>query len=357
MSVWYNKKRKHWIYKFWKDRISYREGGFQTKSAAARAEREKRNELDKPPAPAIETDTVSLVDLSNLYLDHCEATHRPNTVRYKRQYFKTFIASLEYKYVAADQIPKQIFQAFLDRIATERGRKLSNRHMKELKALYNWALKNDYVSANPLRYIEPKGEDQPRKYVPPPEDINAVLLAASQEEMDLLLTIYSTGARISEVLRLTWEDVNLEQNSITLQTRKRKGGGMQSDTLAMTQKLGDVMRRRWKNRNKDSLYVFCHPDGSRYTRDDPYIKKFMPELCKKAKVKPFGFHAIRHRVAAILMDSGKATLSDIQYFLRQRRATTTEIYLRSLKPGSVEMAGILDWYSEREKEGDKSKKM
>jgi integrase len=132
---------------------------------------------------------------------------------------------------------------------------------------------------------------------------------------------------------------------------------MQCDTLAMTQKLNEVMRRRWTTRNKESQFVFCKPDGSRYTRDDHFIKQFMPRLCKKAKVKPFGFHAIRHRVAAILMDSGKATLGDIQHFLRQRRATTTEIYLRSLKPGSQEMAGILDALTEDGKQDKNSRKM
>jgi len=244
----------------------------------------------------------------------------------------------------ADKIPKHIFEKFLDAVATQQGRKLSNRYLKDLRALYNWGVRNDHININPLKHIEPKGEDQYKKYVPPPEDINAVLLAADQEDMDLILTIYSTGARISEVLRLTWDDINLEQNSITLWTRKRKGGGMQADTLAMTVKLNDVMQRRWKTRNKDSQYVFCKNDGSRFTGDDHFIKKFMPRLCEKAEVKPFGFHAIRHLVATILMDSGKATLGDIQHFLRQRRATTTEIYLKSLKPGSSAMADILDGF-------------
>jgi integrase len=70
----------------------------------------------------------------------------------------------------------------------------------------------------------------------------------------------------------------------------------------------------------------------------------MPRLCKRARVKPFGYHAIRHKVASILMDSGKATLSNIQHFLRHKRPTTTENYLKSLNPGSQEMAGILDSY-------------
>jgi integrase len=195
-----------------------------------------------------------------------------------------------------------------------------------------------------LIQIDPKGEDSYKKYVPPEEDINAVLLAANQEEMDLLLTLYGTGAQISEVCRLTWEDVNLSNESITLWTRKRKGDGMQSDTLTMTGKLQKVMERRWKNRNKQSQFVFSKSEGSRYSKDSHFIKHMMPRLCKRARVKPFGYHAIRHKVASILMDSGKATLSNIQHFLRHKRPTTTENYLKSLNPGSQEMAGILDSY-------------
>ena len=68
----------------------------------------------------------------------------------------------------------------------------------------------------------------------------------------------------------------------------------------------------------------------------------MSRLCNRANVKPFGFHAIRHRVAAILLDSGKATLGQIQEFLRHQRKTTTEAYLKSLDRSSSEVAQILD---------------
>ncbi|MCF8024692.1 MAG: site-specific integrase, partial [Desulfobacteraceae bacterium] len=226
----------------------------------------------------------------------------------------------------------------------EYGRKLSNRHLRDLKALYNWAARSDYLDANPLKHIQPKGEDKQPKYVPPPSDVKAVLLAASQEEMDIILAVYATGARISEIRRLTWDDVNLENNSITLWTRKRKGGGLEADTVNMTLKLQDVMKRRWKARNKNVPYVFHREDGTRYTRDTHFMKKFMPRLCERAGVKPFGFHGIRHLVARILADSGKANLREIQHFLRHHRATTTDTYLKELQPGSKVAAGILDGF-------------
>ena len=369
MGIFYRQTRDCWMYKFRKNKETYEESGFPTKSAAAKAEREKQNELDRP----IQIATGSFLEIANMYLDHCAASLQPNTVRYKNQYFKVFFKAVTNqsvrpesgntstqkgrkapaipklpdgmvlrKDVAADKIPPTTFEKFLDIVAVEQGRKISNRYLKDLKALYNWALRSNYVKENPLRHIDQKGEDVYRKYVPPQEDINAVLMAANQEEMDLILTLYGTGARISEVCRLTWGDVNLEKGTITLWTRKRKGGGMQPDSLSMTAKLKEVMEKRWKARDKKSQFVFCKSDGSPYKTKSHFIRYLMSRLCKRAEVKPFGYHAIRHMVASILMDSGKATLSNIQHFLRHNRPTTTENYLKSLNPGSQEMADILD---------------
>lgn len=116
----------------------------------------------------------------------------------------------------AEDIPTLVFAKFFDTVTLEQGRKISNRYLKDMKALYSWGIKSGYITVNPVRHIEPKGEDVYRKYVPPAEDITAVLLAANQEEMDLILSLYGTGARISEICRLTWDDVNLSKKAITL---------------------------------------------------------------------------------------------------------------------------------------------
>jgi integrase len=55
----------------------------------------------------------------------------------------------------------------------------------------------------------------------------------------------------------------------------------------------------------------------------------MTKLCKKAKVKPFGFHAIRHLTASILYKKGYP-VSIIQAILRHKNPNTTTRYLRTL---------------------------
>ena len=174
-----------------------------------------------------------------------------------------------------------------------------------------------------------------------------MLLAADREDMDLILTLYHTAGRTSEILKLTWEDVNFEQRWVRLWTRKRRGGELQEDKLAMTDTLYDVLKRRWDNRVKTTPYVFHNTDGTRYT----YIQKrdTMKKLCRKADVKVFGFHAIRHHVASILADSGKASLSQIQKMLRHKRTTTTDRYIKTLDPQLRQVANVLDEYGKVEK--------
>ena len=55
----------------------------------------------------------------------------------------------------------------------------------------------------------------------------------------------------------------------------------------------------------------------------------MGKLCGRAKVKRFGFHAIRHLSASILYSLGYEVAA-IQAILRHKSPNTTERYLKSI---------------------------
>ena len=71
-------------------------------------------------------------------------------------------------------------------------------------------------------------------------------------------------------------------------------------------------------------------------------RNIMADLCKAAKVRSFGYHAIRHHAASVLADSRKASMIKIKDFLRHRRVRTTEGYLHTLKPGLAEALNLLE---------------
>ena len=53
----------------------------------------------------------------------------------------------------------------------------------------------------------------------------------------------------------------------------------------------------------------------------------MKQICEKAGVKPFGFHAIRHKSAAIAYEG--SGLNAAQILMGHSRATTTDRYVKS----------------------------
>lgn len=118
--------------------------------------------------------------------------------------------------------------------------------------------------------------------------------------------------------------------------RKRKDMGESGEriqvTVPMNDGLYDALRWQWANRFKEdalreSPYVFVNLDEKREGYGKPFTvrRRFLKSLCKKAGVKEFGLHAIRHMVASILNDTHKVSMKKMQRILRHRSQRTTEI--------------------------------
>lgn len=101
----------------------------------------------------------------------------------------------------------------------------------------------------------------------------------------------------------------------------------------MTMRLIEILRNREHKKVKNIAWVFHHCYFSKKlgrTIDGPYHdrKKFMRSLCKKAGVKYFRFHPIRHADAS-LMDQLNIPITSIQEILGHENRRTTEIYIHS----------------------------
>jgi len=258
MSVWRDGKRDYWVAKFQNGKKQYKKQGFENRSEAIIWEAEKRKELDAPEVTEIPS--VSFQEVATAYLKHCEARMALNTVRQKAFEYRSFIASTGNHKI--ENVSKSMLAGHLAKRREKKGNKAANRSLKDLKALCNWAMRNDIVDfKNPSLGLERFPEDPSVRYIPPVEDIDKVLMVADREEMDLLMVLYHTLGRIGEVLRLTWEDVNFEKRWVRLFTRKRRGGELQEDFLPMNDTLHGVLLRRWQRRDKESP-LMCFQSAS-----------------------------------------------------------------------------------------------
>jgi len=176
-----------------------------------------------------------------------------------------------------------------------------------------------------VRVSEKFPEHRVGRYIPPEEDFWKVYEIAQGQDKTMLLAYLHLAARRSELFRLRWEDVDWGGRKICLYTRKRRDGSMEADFLPMTDDLFNALQV-----HRDFMageWVFPAPDGGPYKVRQHVMRK----LCRRAGVRAFGWHAIRHLTATILaqVDVPMVTISRI---LRHKSLAITERYIGRLAP-------------------------
>jgi integrase len=346
MSV-YSVKGKGWRYDFTLKGERHTEAWFKTKREAQNAEAKRREEL-KNPRPVEETLTaISFLELANQRLDHVKAynsdRHYQEHVYMARRWVKRW----------GKLSSREITQEMVERFVLERARVspfTANKEIRYLRSIFNFAKKRRLVTDNPLDGISFLPTERRIKHVPPPHDIDKVIALADQNTQDYLWVIRETMGRMSEINRLTWDDVKISERYVILYTRKKKGGHLTPRKVPMTQKLFEVLARRYSERDPSKPWVFWHEYISSKTREKcvgPFQerKKFMKTLCSKAGVKYFRFHALRHSGASV-MEANNVPIGSIQRILGHENRSTTEIYLHSI--GDSERVAMLAYERARE---------
>ena len=291
--------------------------GFRTRKEAEETLRERLGTVQK-----INTDFLKLC---HEYLNFSEIKYRPTTYDSKKRAIRRLLA---FYGQTAGPTPLDVSR-YLQYRAKETSGCTSNIERKDLHAMFEWGKKHNIAGSNPVRLVEEMPYDQPKKYVPPIEDINAILLVAGSYRDMLDCFLYSV-ARKSEIFGLTWEDIDFEDRIVRLWTRKRRGGNLEARYIPISRPLEAILKRLHASKHKGVSYLFTSPrTGTRFA----HLCSVMPRLCAKAGVKPFGFHAFRHYGPSYLKRKNVDTKT-IQTLLGHKSLRTTEIYLHSL-PESV----------------------
>lgn len=143
----------------------------------------------------------------------------------------------------------------------------------------------------------------------------------SQKHRAMLMTAYSGGLRISEVIHLRVRDIDSGRMAIRVEGGK---GGKDRYTI-LSQRLLAELRGYWREyRPKDLLFPSPTKDGplDRATPD----RVFNAAKNKAGIVKNVSFHSLRHTFATNLLESG-VDIRTIQILLGHSSITSTAIYL------------------------------
>lgn len=298
--------------------------------AAKEWEEETRKKLGE--GGKIRTDLEQLFSWLETYLKNCERSMGEKTLVEKKRVMKDFVAFCRASRIRSIKgiITPKAFK-FLSDIHDDRGPKVANKYRKNLLAAWNWGsiYLDDFPQViNPFKRIVRFSASPEERYVPSEEDVIKVLQQAEGQDLVMLLTFYYTGARRGEVFKLTWNDINLRQGKIRLTDHKSRKEKERVRWLQMHPVLIDALKWWKKARPAKVDNVFMQVQSDAYL-GLPFTQRrnFLERLCERAGVRAFGFHALRHKSAAITFES--SGLSAAQILMGHYRATTTDRYVRS----------------------------
>jgi integrase len=322
---YFDQKKKRWRGVVKKDGKRYTRP-FKSKTDAKRWEIKKQMELVSLQQEKTQIG-MDLLTACEDYLDFCELRYTHDTYVEKKTLCKRILkrwGNIDVKGITPSMVLKHLKQR-----AERTSNNAWNRDRKNLLAMFNWIRKTHGIVTNAAGNVDRMPEERQPDYIPPAEDVDKIMMAASGQDRVMLKCYLYTFARRSELFNWTWEDINFEKTWYRLWTKKRLNGDKQADYFEMERgsDLYESLLWQWKHRDKKSPYVFTNPKtGQKYTQR----RRFMKGLCERAGVKPFGFKAMRKFGPSVLNDVHKVSMKKLQKLLRHKSQTTTEIYLKNI---------------------------
>ncbi len=158
----------------------------------------------------------------------------------------------------------------------------------------------------------------------------------------LVMTLYATGARRSEVAHLKVSDIDSQRMVVHI----HGGKGRKDRDVMLSSALLEALRTYWRGlRHKPSEWLF--PGNRWHTSSQPVTTKVLWLACRQAAVraglehKQIHPHTLRHCFATHILEAG-ADLRTIQILLGHRDLEETTIYLHLSKKHLSATASPLD---------------
>ncbi len=157
------------------------------------------------------------------------------------------------------------------------------------------------------------------------EEVKALINAAEKErDKMIVLMLYSTGLRVSELVKLRVKDFDLNERILYV-----KGGkGKKDRIVVLGEKMASILKAYFNKHNligEDFVFFSKHKRNHISVRlVQKIIQKLREEAGIKKEVTP---HVLRHTFATHLLEQGE-NLRKIQELLGHANLQTTQIYTK-----------------------------
>lgn len=265
------------------------------------------------------------------------------TIRDYRHYLETFVRwhtmtlpQQSIEKLSLDNIRK--YRVFLSNRVDGRGQNLKkvtqNYYVIALRSFLRYLIKHDIQTLEPSKIDLPKAESRSLKFLER-EQIDRLVTMPDTSKIDglrdraIMELLFSTGLRVSELVSLNHEQINLDRREFGI-----IGKGKKSRIVFISERAADWIARYLTARKDTYKPLFIRYSGSEIELDggekmrltarsvERLVKKYvrMARLPVDATV-----HTLRHSFATDLLTNG-ADLRSVQEMLGHKNIATTQIY-------------------------------
>ncbi len=249
--------------------------------------------------------------------------------------FKEYLDSNDKKY---KKMQEKDIQEYLEYLEAQ-GKKPSTilRTIASIRSFYQYELKNGMVSGDPTEKVKSPKVEKKAPCILTSKEVE--LLLEQPQCIDLkgirdkamLEFAYATGMRVTEIISLNVEDVNIEQEAVICKSRnKTRTIPLGKIALNAVKDYMDRARGILVKSDKEKA-LFVNLNGKRLTRQGFWkIIKFYQEQAQIDKdITP---HTLRHSFATHLLQNG-ADLKAIQTMLGHSDISSTQVYMQFQNDG------------------------
>ena len=259
-------------------------------------------------------------------------------LRFEKKYSENTISSYKRdlnkinSYLKKDfiKLTKADIQKYIQNLSKNESSNTISRTISSLKSFYKFLEINKYTNTNPLTtIISPKTARKLPKVLSE-EEVNKLLDINLNNDFDyrnkaMLELMYSSGLRVSELINLTVNDVDLKNSLVRIFGKGSKERIVPLNDYATEALNNYILYHRPKLfKQKENNYLFLNNHGNQMTRQGFFktLKKIAKEKGIKSELSP---HTLRHSFATHLLKYG-ANLRSIQELLGHSDISTTQIY-------------------------------
>jgi len=274
------------------------------------------------------------------FLEYCEITKNSSkkTLENYKHYlsrFRSFVLrDIDVSDINLDMIHN--YRLFLNRFEDVHGNNLSiktqNYHIIALRALLKFLVKNDVktlspekieLSKIPKRTVEALSRDELQRLF----DAVDMNKKNALRDLAILETLYATGLRVSELVNLNIDQVDLKRKEFMV-----RGKGKKPRVIFLSEKAAIQIQNYLTSRKDNFKALFINNSKSDILDQEKkrlsavsvqnIVRKY---ALKAAIVKRVTPHTLRHSYATELLING-ADIRSVQEMLGHSSITTTQIY-------------------------------